>query len=135
MEYAKDKVWEESYSVLKHQIYVFGKQLHRIQRLIGKVDVIITDGPLLNSLIYGKNEVEEFHALVRAVSNKFDSWNFFLERNKNFNPAGRLQTEEEAMLLDGAIYNMLVSERMEYAPLPAVPATAKFIADEIIKQL
>lgn len=26
LEYAKDKVWEESYSTLHNQIYVFGKQ-------------------------------------------------------------------------------------------------------------
>ena len=32
LEFAKDKVWEESYSVLENQTYIFGKQLHRITR-------------------------------------------------------------------------------------------------------
>jgi adenylate kinase family enzyme len=32
LEYAKDIVWEESYQKLDHQIYIFGKQLHRLQR-------------------------------------------------------------------------------------------------------
>ena len=30
LEYAKDKVWENSLDVLDDQIYVFGKQLHRL---------------------------------------------------------------------------------------------------------
>ena len=67
LEYAKDKVWEESYGVLENQIYIFGKQLHRVWRLIDKVDIIITDAPILMSLIYGSRESEEFHALVRQT--------------------------------------------------------------------
>ena len=32
LEYAKDKVWEESFKTLEDQIYIFGKQLHKIWR-------------------------------------------------------------------------------------------------------
>lgn len=30
-EFAKEKVWEESYKTLEDQIYVFAKQLHKIK--------------------------------------------------------------------------------------------------------
>ena len=44
LEYAKDKVWEETETVFKNQLYIFGKQQYRMHRLDGKVDVIVTDG-------------------------------------------------------------------------------------------
>lgn len=34
LEYAKDVVWEEGFRKLSNQIYVFGKQYHRIYRII-----------------------------------------------------------------------------------------------------
>ena len=41
-EFAKDKVFEESYRVLDDQIYIFAKMYHKLYRLSGKVEFIIT---------------------------------------------------------------------------------------------
>lgn len=51
-EFAKDKVWEESVEVFKNQAYIFGKQYFRLSRVAGKVDVVITDSPILLSMFY-----------------------------------------------------------------------------------
>ena len=40
LEFAKDKVWEESIKTLDDQFYIFGKQYHKLFRLMDKVDVI-----------------------------------------------------------------------------------------------
>lgn len=65
LEYAKDKVWEESLAVLSNQIYVLGKQIHRVNRLVGQVDIVLTDAPLGHSLYYGKHGTSpEFKAMV-----------------------------------------------------------------------
>lgn len=51
-EWAKDKVLEGSSHVLKNQMYIFGKQQHRLFSLKNEVDIVITDSPLLLSIIY-----------------------------------------------------------------------------------
>ena len=51
-EFAKDKVWEESKAVFQNQQYIFGKQYFRLTRLEGKVDVVVTDSPILLSAYY-----------------------------------------------------------------------------------
>ena len=43
-EYAKDLIYEESEHKLKHQLYVFSKQLKRLDVLLGKgLDYVVTD--------------------------------------------------------------------------------------------
>lgn len=97
-EFAKDKVWEENAEVFKNQAYLFGKQYFRMSRCDGKVDVIVTDSPLLLSAYYNKSKVlgYEFDNVVSRVFQSYRNVNFFIERVKPYNPAGRLQTEAES---------------------------------------
>lgn|SRR5574337_108639 len=127
-EYAKDKVWEGSHNVLQHQIYVFAKQLFRIQRLIDKVDLIITDSPILLSLVYGSEESREFHDLVLAEHLKLNSLNFLLERTKPYKPEGRLQSEMAARIIDQQIKFILDSNNIDYLPLVATKKDAESLA-------
>lgn len=111
-EFAKDKLWEESKAVFENQNYIFGKQSFRLSRCKGKVDVIVTDSPILLSVIYdGDNENTEKHNnFVNYVFNVFDSFtnkNYFLKRVKPYNPNGRFQTEEEAGEIGCEIKDML----------------------------
>ena len=71
LEFAKDKVWEESFKTMDDQIYIFGKQFHKIWRLKDKVDVIICDSPLPISIVYDKENSESFHKLIMEQFNKF----------------------------------------------------------------
>ena len=41
-EVAKDLVWDEDWKRLNNQVYIFSTQLQRIDRLVGKVEYIIT---------------------------------------------------------------------------------------------
>ena len=107
LEFAKDKVWENSLDVLENQLYIFGKQHHRLHRLLGKVDIILTDSPLPLSLIYGKQMPQAFRDLVLREFREMNNLNIFLVREKPFNPAGRVQNEEKAKQLDDDIRHML----------------------------
>ena len=64
LEYAKDKVYEESFKTMDDQLYIFGKQYHRMWRLKNLVDVIITDSPLLLSIYYNKTKSNYFEDLL-----------------------------------------------------------------------
>ena len=68
-EFAKDKVYEETKEVFNNQIYIFGKQYFRMSRIAKKVDVIITDSPLLLSSFYtsGESYDKELNDLVLKV--------------------------------------------------------------------
>lgn len=106
-EYAKDKVWEGSTHVLGNQEYVFGKQYKRIKQLVGQVEIILTDGPLLHSIIYAD---PEDHVLTDIVVDRYRSFNnldIFLQRQKKYNPSGRTQTLEEAKEIDERTEQML----------------------------
>lgn len=95
-EYAKDKVWEESKEVFKNQAYIFDHQYFRISRCADKVNVVITDSPILLSLIYNNdpNLGKAFDDLVCQVFNSYKSYNYYLERVKPYNPVGRFQDED-----------------------------------------
>lgn len=115
-EFAKDLTWENRYKTLENQIYIFAKQQHRIWRLVGEVDVVITDAPLIQGLVY----VDENTALTQIVmeqANEFDNLNFFLTRVKVYQPKGRAQTLEEAIELDSKIIALLLSNKIKYRDL------------------
>lgn len=114
-EYAKDKVWEESFKTLDNQLYVLGKQYHRLHRLMGKVDYIVTDAPLIHSLFYGAHMPASFKQLVLDINKGIPALNIFLTRKKAFNPIGRMQTEEEARLIDGQLRSVLDDNNIGYA--------------------
>jgi len=123
LEYAKDKVWEGSIDLLSNQIYVFGKQQHRIHRLLGKVSVIITDSPLLLSIHYGKGQSNTFRDLVLEQHHSMKNFNVFLLRNKPYNPSGRLQSENEARKMDEDIETLLLTYGIPYSKYNASSQT------------
>jgi nicotinamide riboside kinase len=104
MEYAKDLVWANRQDDFKYQYYVTAKQAYRIERLIGKVDYIITDSPILLGVIYApKDYFPNYKPFLWDLHNSHDSINLFINRVKPYNPNGRNQTEEGAKILNGQI--------------------------------
>jgi hypothetical protein len=115
-EFAKDKVWEGSKAVFENQAYIFGKQYFRISRCADQVDVIVTDSPLLLSILYNNDEDlgGTFDAVVRKVAKKYNSKNYYLKRVKDYNPSGRFQTEEESDEIATELKRLLDREGVDY---------------------
>lgn len=120
-EYAKDLVWEERHKTFKDQQYLFAKQHHRIWRVADKVDVVITDCPLMLSPVYGeryKATNELFNANVVDVARGFTNFNIVLMRTKVYNQNGRNETEDEAREVDKAITDTLKRYQMNWTEVP-----------------
>ena len=117
-EFAKDLIWEERYKTLKNQQYIFGKQYHKTWRLLGQVDVIITDSPLLLSVVYKpKDCVLSFVNNVIDTINTLDNLNIILTRDGEYNEKGRYQNEEQAKELDKKIKQKLLLYNMAWVDL------------------
>jgi len=120
-EYAKDLVFEHRSDTFKDQIYMFAKQYHRIFRLLGQVDVVITDSPILQSPVYDSQKRPTLEKLVVEEHRKMWTYNVFLKRVKPYNPNGRLQTKEEAIEIDREILDVLNRNNEAYETFYGTP--------------
>lgn len=130
-EWIKEKVWEESFKICENQIYIFGKQYHRNKRLTD-VDIIITDSPLILSIIYNKTLGETFNKLVLEVFNSFDNINYIVDRVKPYNPKGRFQDESEAKIIDQQVHNLLNQYNIPYNHIRGEKASTEIIAQQVL---
>lgn len=120
-EYAKEVTWAERYQILEDQLYIMAKQNHKLWRLKGKVDWVITDSPLILSLVYAKPEYfpSYYRAFGHELYNHYDNINIFLQREKPYHKIGRNQTEEEAREKDAEILELLYKYNYPYHTIPA----------------
>lgn len=137
-EFAKDKVWEGSKAVFENQAYIFGKQYFRISRVKDKVDVVVTDSPIILSCFYGENDPilgEEFNAFVKKVSASFYSLNAFIDRVKPYNPVGRFQTEEQSDEISQKLQDLLASYGVQLQHYPGDLNGYNKLVEDTIKML
>lgn len=135
-EYAKDIVWADNLSLLTNQLHIVAEQNDRVCRLLGRVDWIITDSPILLSNVYNTSTdtaSQALNLLVSELHHKDKSINVFLNRIKAYDPKGRTQTEAEANHLTAVIRSVLeVHEGDEYHNLDATPRVAEAILKQIL---
>lgn len=136
-EFAKDLVWEKRFDTFNDQIYIFGKQYHRISRLDGQVEVILTDSPLLISYMYAPNTYpSSFFNLITDMHNTFNNLNYYVLRQKNYSPIGRLQQEEEAIELDRKMKIVLdYYVKVEYTEILGAKESVPILTEQILKKL
>lgn len=136
LEFAKDLVWEERFKPLEDQIYVFGKQFHRIKRLENKVNVIIADSPILFSVLYKPEHISDtFSKLILEVHNSFNNLNYFINRKKEYNPIGRMQTANEAVEVDIKTKKILIDNYIKYVNVDGTKEGVNIIVNDILNNL
>jgi hypothetical protein len=134
-EFAKELTWENRQMALSCQPYVFANQLYTLYRLQGQVDAIITDSPLLLGLVYARGEPESLGDLVWDKWREFDNINFFIERDKPYNPIGRNQTEDEAKVKDDEVETLLVESFVPFEYVIGDSVAPIYIAMKVKERL
>jgi hypothetical protein len=134
-EYAKDLVWSRRQHTLQDQIYVFGKQHHRIFRLIEDVDLIIADSPILLGLAYAQDYPQCFRDTVNWAFNQYNNINFYIERVKPYNPKGRNQDLDGARAKDDEIKALLKEYNTPYISVPGNDVGLNLIVSEVLKKM
>ena len=138
-EFAKECVWEDNVPMLKDQLFMLAHQHRKILRLVGKVDYVITDSPVMLSGIYrelynGPLYSDLIDKLARECYDKYDNINFMLDRPKKvFNQNGRAQNEQGSIDIDNAIIEMFKTEKLPFFWLKdleeeAVDVAYKYVA-------
>jgi nicotinamide riboside kinase len=125
-EYIKNWVWEGRPIIDGDQTYFFAKQ-SREERVLVKnnLDFIVTDSPLILTHFYGMkydkmeqqsnaslNMLKNHHEFIKTHGYKVE--HYVLQRAKQYNPAGRFQTHEEAIQFDTEIMAMMDSFGIKY---------------------
>lgn len=134
-EYAKDLCWEERHRTFQDQIYIFGKQYHRIYRLLGQVECVITDSPILLTPVYDGEKRATLEKLAVEEHNKMWTYNAFLKRRKAFNPKGRNHDYEESQELDRIVADMLWKHLIPFETFEGTPEGKNAIVHKVLMLL
>lgn len=136
-EFAKDMVWENNKEVFKNQAYIFGTQSFRISRCQDKVDVIVTDCPLFLTAFYNKSPIlgKQFNDVVFSVFNSYNNINYFIDRVKDYNPIGRLQTEKESLALKAPMIRMLKEYNVDFTTIDGSLNGYDLIVEQVSEKL
>lgn len=112
-EYAKDVFYEQRYNLLKHQLYVTAKQYKRLKDIqdYGKVELVITDSPILLGLYYGRelSYITAFSDVIDSLYAEFDNHDVFINRVKPYETSGRMQTLDQAKSIDDFLKEEIVA--------------------------
>lgn len=137
MEFAKELTWENREKALDNQIYILGKQTHKIMRLVDQVAVIVLDASILMSIIYHRVNLPEEKRLksmepfIMEVFHNMNNVNFLLPRKYRYETVGRRQTEKEAEQIDLIIEDVLEEYGILYYDVHLEENAASTIANII----
>lgn len=120
-EYAKQLVWTREFDILNNQYYVTQHQYKLLKQMINYVDLIITDGPVIQGLYYNLHNKDNISDKVKTQEfvlkshNEFNTINIFLLRGTyEYESQGRLQTEEEAREIDVILKHLLKQNNISF---------------------
>lgn len=132
-EFFKDLIWEERQIAMQDDLYTLAMQSHKIFTLNGKVDIIITDSPILLKAIYAKND----SCLSQVVINeflKYNNLNLLLKRETEYQANGRIHNLESSIEIDKEIEKVFKCHNIPYSTISVnnIDNIIEFIKKKVI---
>lgn len=119
-DYPKEVLYEERFSLLKQQLYILAVQEKRIHDLYRFSDVVITDCPILHSVVYNHDEYKTLHPYIFELHEKYNNLNFIMLRTRPPDyGCFKIFTPEELEKIQLKILD--VCSKYEYTPLEQIP--------------
>jgi len=138
-EWIKGKVYDKSPYPFADQFYTFSKQRKKLlERLAEKrLEVIVTDSPILLSAVYLQKPDELFEKLILREFNNSNNINIYLQRSDEYeyDPVGRNQDEEGAKEVDVDIKKYLDEHDVPYISVLSRNDAEDEILDIIMKHI
>lgn len=100
----------------ENQRALVAEQARRIERLVGKVAVIVTDSPILLGLLYQKESYQDLEQFAFEKYSAMNNFNLFIKRGNEsaFEQAGRIHSKEQSITLDERILSFLEQHQIYY---------------------
>jgi hypothetical protein len=103
---------------------------------LNKVQVIITDSPIILSAYYDKTKDVDFMDFVIKTHNKLDNINLFVQRkDENYNTNGRYQNLEESKIVDKELKQLMLKHNINCSTLQDSEEESNKIVEYITEQL
>jgi nicotinamide riboside kinase len=136
-EFAKTLTWAKDFETLKFQEYVTCTQQYNQNVMVGQVDAVITDSPIITGLMYYKETNQKirwaFENYILESYRAQKNMLFLLRRVKGYLKVGRTQTLEEAIEIDNKIRKFLDDKHIDYIEIDGNEEGA-IQAFEIVKE-
>lgn len=104
--YAKELVWNGRSEMLdgsiENQLEILQEQVHRIDLLVGKVDFIITDAPLLQNAQYLREYDEDYELLTLSLFKQYRNFSYIVEERSK-----QQRDQEQGVDMDSQIVETL----------------------------
>lgn len=140
-EVAKGYAWETPkdkdgksliHPIFAQQIFILGEQNRMLERVKGQREVAIMECPLLMGAIYkAENYFSHFVPLVLEQFNSYKNLNIVLERNHQFDPAGRVHDEKQSIEVRAKMLDFLNEHNIPFV----VMKTHENINRQIVKYI
>lgn len=146
-EYAKELIWEDRQELLSGavtaRVCIVAEQIGRLNSLRGKVEVAVTDSPILLALSYTDRDDRDYGSFAESLAEYHRSCrrlNVFVNRSPVYDPRGRRHTLDESIALDADIRSVLEEtgdDAFEYfrndGEAPNYPALLDMVLEQAAK--